>query len=387
MTTEAADSAHAAAARPRNMAGGAGRRRACSSSSPSPSPPSSSGRRPTRRCRARSSERCMSASCFFFYSGSSPTARRRSARHAALFWALGVIGFVVGLYHWFFYTDLLLRAGDPNDWDIAVGVVAVVARLRRRAADDGMGAADHLRALPRLWPLRSASAVAAQSSRLRFLADHRHALPRHRRHLRHADLRLLDLHLPVHPLRRVPGARRHDRPLHRRRAWARRAQPRRAGEGRRRLLCADGDDQRLGRRQRRHHRAVHDSLDEALRLQARLRRRRRGDIIDGRADHAAGDGGGRLHHGRDARRALPRGGEGGDRAGRPLFRHRLHDGASRSRAAWTGRHPEGRVPERARGTQGEVAPDPAARGARLAALLRLYAALRRDGRVWRSPRS
>ena len=92
------------------------------------------------------------------------------------------------------------------------------ARLRRRAIDDGLGASDHLRALPRLRHVRSAPAFAAQPSRLRFLADHRHALPRHRRHLRHADLRLLHLHLPVHPVRRVPGARRHDRPFHRRRA-------------------------------------------------------------------------------------------------------------------------------------------------------------------------
>ena len=39
-----------------------------------------------------------------------------------------------------------------------------------------------------------------------------------------------------------------------------------------------------------------------VRLSPRLRRRRRGDRLDGRADHAAGDGRRRLHHGRDARR-------------------------------------------------------------------------------------
>ncbi len=44
---------------------------------------------------------------------------------AALFWLLGVVSFCVGLYHWVFYSDLLLRAGDPNGWDIAVGTLAV----------------------------------------------------------------------------------------------------------------------------------------------------------------------------------------------------------------------------------------------------------------------
>jgi len=44
---------------------------------------------------------------------------------AILFWGLGILGFVVGLYHWYFYADILFRAGDPNRWDIAVGVLAV----------------------------------------------------------------------------------------------------------------------------------------------------------------------------------------------------------------------------------------------------------------------
>ena len=44
---------------------------------------------------------------------------------AGIFWTLGAVAFLVGLYHWVFYADLLLRAGEPNNWDIAVGVVAV----------------------------------------------------------------------------------------------------------------------------------------------------------------------------------------------------------------------------------------------------------------------
>ncbi len=45
---------------------------------------------------------------------------------AGILWALGVMGFAVGLYHWFFYAEILFRAGDPNGWDIAVGTLAVV---------------------------------------------------------------------------------------------------------------------------------------------------------------------------------------------------------------------------------------------------------------------
>jgi len=43
-----------------------------------------------------------------------------------VFWILGTLSFVLGLYHWFFYNDLILRAGDPNTIDIAVGVIVVV---------------------------------------------------------------------------------------------------------------------------------------------------------------------------------------------------------------------------------------------------------------------
>jgi TRAP transporter 4TM/12TM fusion protein len=41
-------------------------------------------------------------------------------------WAVGILGFVLGLYHWIFYNDLILRAGDPSTTDIAVGVVVVI---------------------------------------------------------------------------------------------------------------------------------------------------------------------------------------------------------------------------------------------------------------------
>ncbi|ODN68632.1 TRAP transporter permease [Methylobrevis pamukkalensis] len=43
----------------------------------------------------------------------------------ALWWALGLVGFAIGFYHWIFYNDLILRAGLPSETDILVGVVAV----------------------------------------------------------------------------------------------------------------------------------------------------------------------------------------------------------------------------------------------------------------------
>ncbi|MCS7268299.1 MAG: TRAP transporter permease [Geminicoccaceae bacterium] len=40
-------------------------------------------------------------------------------------WVLGLSGFVLGLYHWVFYRELILRAGEPELQDIVVGVVVV----------------------------------------------------------------------------------------------------------------------------------------------------------------------------------------------------------------------------------------------------------------------
>jgi TRAP transporter 4TM/12TM fusion protein len=40
-------------------------------------------------------------------------------------WAIGVLGFAIGLYHWYFENDLLLRAGDPSTTDIVVGLIGV----------------------------------------------------------------------------------------------------------------------------------------------------------------------------------------------------------------------------------------------------------------------
>ncbi|MYZ49863.1 TRAP transporter permease [Propylenella binzhouense] len=49
----------------------------------------------------------------------------RSPAQAALLWAIGILGFAIGLYHWYFYSEILFRAGDPNMADIVVGTAAI----------------------------------------------------------------------------------------------------------------------------------------------------------------------------------------------------------------------------------------------------------------------
>jgi TRAP transporter 4TM/12TM fusion protein len=56
--------------------------------------------------------------------GVAATLTNRRASKLVL-WVIGLAGFVLGLYHWIFYNDLILRAGDPDKVDIAVGVVVV----------------------------------------------------------------------------------------------------------------------------------------------------------------------------------------------------------------------------------------------------------------------
>ncbi|HOV03609.1 MAG TPA: TRAP transporter fused permease subunit, partial [Kaistiaceae bacterium] len=41
-------------------------------------------------------------------------------------WIAAVVGFSTGLYQWYFYADLLLRAGYPEPQDIAFGIVLIV---------------------------------------------------------------------------------------------------------------------------------------------------------------------------------------------------------------------------------------------------------------------
>ncbi|MCJ8517561.1 TRAP transporter 4TM/12TM fusion protein [Pseudorhizobium tarimense] len=41
------------------------------------------------------------------------------------FWALGIVGFLTGIYNWIFYEDLILRSGFLTGMDLAVGTVVI----------------------------------------------------------------------------------------------------------------------------------------------------------------------------------------------------------------------------------------------------------------------
>lgn len=40
-------------------------------------------------------------------------------------WGLGLVGFLVGLYHWTFYQELVARAGEVTESDLVVGIAAI----------------------------------------------------------------------------------------------------------------------------------------------------------------------------------------------------------------------------------------------------------------------
>jgi TRAP transporter 4TM/12TM fusion protein len=54
-------------------------------------------------------------------------ANHRSTTRAglAIGWGLGIAGFLVGLYHWLFYIDLVNRAGEVTGPDMVVGLAAI----------------------------------------------------------------------------------------------------------------------------------------------------------------------------------------------------------------------------------------------------------------------
>jgi TRAP transporter 4TM/12TM fusion protein len=49
-------------------------------------------------------------------------------------WGLGIIAFAIGLYHWVFEAELIVRAGELTDWDMVVGIasIALVFEATRR---------------------------------------------------------------------------------------------------------------------------------------------------------------------------------------------------------------------------------------------------------------
>ncbi|MFC7066611.1 TRAP transporter permease [Brucella rhizosphaerae] len=58
---------------------------------------------------------------FGLYANASTVAAKRAA-----FWLAAIVSFVLSLYHWIFYEDLVIRAGEPNTLDIVIGILVVV---------------------------------------------------------------------------------------------------------------------------------------------------------------------------------------------------------------------------------------------------------------------
>ena len=303
------------------------------------------------------------------------TAKSNAGRAAG--WLIGSVGFLCGLYQWIFYADLIARDGDPTRLDLIVGTLLAVLIFEGTRRLMGLALPLMCGACLLYWFFGQYLPAPLNHRGYDFDQVITHLVLRHRRFLRRADLRLGDLHLPVHPVRLVPRARRHDPAVHRRVARPVRRHPRRSCQGRGVRLGHDGHDFGIGRRQRRHRRPVHDSADDQVRLPPRLRRRRRGHRLDGRPDHAAGDGRGRLHHGGDAGRRLLGDRQGRRYSGDAVFRLRVLDGASGSRQARPGRHEALGNSQRLEGAGGALVPGVAAGGAGLHAVRRLYAALRR----------
>src|SRR5690606_805465 len=49
----------------------------------------------------------------------------RSTVTRVLFWTLGVLGFLTGVYNWVFYADLLRRSSFLTPLDLVVGAVTI----------------------------------------------------------------------------------------------------------------------------------------------------------------------------------------------------------------------------------------------------------------------
>jgi hypothetical protein len=115
---------------------------------------------------------------------------------------------------------------------------------------------------------------------------------------------VVDLHHPLHHLRRLPAGLQGGRLFRQLRLRRGGPRARRTGQGGDLRLRPDGHDQRHLGGQRGGHRVAHHPADEEGRLPQADRGRDRGCGLHRRADHAADHGRGRLHHGRDHRHPL-----------------------------------------------------------------------------------
>src|SRR5690606_27804579 len=57
---------------------------------------------------------------FGLYANASTAAAKRAA-----LWLAAIVAFALSLYHWIFYEDLVVRAGEPNTLDIVIGILVI----------------------------------------------------------------------------------------------------------------------------------------------------------------------------------------------------------------------------------------------------------------------
>jgi TRAP transporter 4TM/12TM fusion protein len=128
----------------------------------------------------------------------------------AWFWTLGIVGFLTGIYNWVFYFDIIQRAGFLTHTDLVVGTVAIVLVFE---------AARRLMGLP-------LAIIAGLFLAYCFFGQYLPAPFIHRGYsyeqiVEHFGFGTegiygtpiyvsADLHLPLRPLRGLPGAGRHD---------------------------------------------------------------------------------------------------------------------------------------------------------------------------------
>ena len=137
----------------------------------------------------------------------------------------------IGMYLTINYTRLMETAGDYTKIDMIVGVCGTLLTLEAARRVVGTPHRRDRQQLPRLRLLRGVSPRLPLAPRLFHRADRLPYVLHHGGNPRHPAGRLRHLHLPLHPLRRVPGEDRHREAVHRHRRRHRRLGRRGSGQG------------------------------------------------------------------------------------------------------------------------------------------------------------
>ena len=252
--------------------------------------------------------------------------------------------------------------GDPHAPGHRGGHRLHPPRLRGGPAHRGP-AHDHHRG--RVSPVRAVRRVAPRGARAQE-RDHPAAreppVLHHRGHVRHPAGRVGLVRVPVPHLRRLHRDHGHREAVHRHRQRHRGLGLGRPCQGRRHHERPGGHGRGKLGVQRRGIGELHDPDDEEAGLQARVRGRRGGGRVHGRADHAPDHGRGRVPHGGVPQHPLPRRGQGCRDPRPPVLLRHLRGRALRGEEAGpAGAEQEGAAEVLEDPRRGGGAPDPACR--------------------------